>query len=190
MAERQRHVSCGLLAVMRAPAREQPWRQVQRLRRDLLDQRLALARAAAQHGIDETGIARGAPVGLHEANGEIDGRVIRHVHPEDLRRADQERALRARRLGGNALVEQAGQYVAERAEPAQHGGHQAPHQRAVAVGQRLQSGMGTAAVELIVERAVLVQHAVDDVGGNPSCRKAWHFGRRGETLRWHAEARF
>ncbi|MGY2931232.1 hypothetical protein ACVWZ6_000834 [Bradyrhizobium sp. GM6.1] len=190
MAERERHVPCDRLAIMRAPARDHPGRQVQRLRGNLVHQRLALAGAAAQHGVDEAGIARGAPVGLHEANGEIDGRVIGHVHPEDLGGADQQRALRARRVGGNALVEQAGQHMAERAEPAQHGGDQAAHQRAVAVGERLQSGMGAAAVELLVKCAVLVQHAVDDVGGNPPRRETGHFGWRSETLRRHAETRF
>jgi hypothetical protein len=35
-----------------------------------------------------------------------------------------------------------------------------------------------------------VQDAVDDVGGNPPRRETGHFGRRNETLRWHAEARF
>jgi hypothetical protein len=37
---------------------------------------------------------------------------------------------------------------------------------------------------------VLVQHTVDDVGGNPPRRETGHFGRRSETLRWHADARF
>ena len=80
--------------------------------------------------------------------------------------------------------------MAERAEPAQHGRDQAAHQCAVAVGERLQSGMGAAAVELLVKRAVLLQHAVDDVGGDPPRRETGHFGWRGETLRWHAEVRF
>ncbi|MGY4456518.1 hypothetical protein ACVWYI_000478 [Bradyrhizobium sp. LB13.1] len=190
MAERERHVPCDRLAVMRAPAREHPGRQIQRLRGNLFHQRLALAGATAQHGVDEAGIAGGPAVGLHEANGEIDGGVIGHVHPEDLGGADQQRALRARRIGGDALVEQAGHHVAERAEPAQHGGDQAPHQRAIAVGKRLQSGMGAAAVELLVKCAVLLQHAVDDVGSNPPRGKTRHFGWRGKTLRWHAEARF
>jgi len=46
--------------------------------------------------------------------------------------------------------------------------------------------MSAAAVELVVERAVLVQHAVDDVSSNPPRRETGHFGRRSETLRWHA----
>jgi hypothetical protein len=50
--------------------------------------------------------------------------------------------------------------------------------------------MCAAAVELLVKRAVLLQNAVDDVGGNPPSRKTGHFGWRGETLRWHAKARF
>jgi hypothetical protein len=35
--------------------------------------------------------------------------------------------------------------------------------------------MGTGAVELIVERAVLVQHAVEDVSRDPPCGEAGHF---------------
>jgi hypothetical protein len=50
--------------------------------------------------------------------------------------------------------------------------------------------MGAGAVELVVERAVLVQDTVDDVSSNPPCRETGHFGWRGEALRWHAEARF
>jgi len=116
--------------------------------------------------------------------------VIGHVHPENLGGADQQRALRARCVGWDALVEQAREHMAERAETAQNGRDQAPHQRAVAVGERLQSWMGTGAVELVVKRAVLVQDAVDDVGSNPPRRKTWHIGRRGKTLRWHADVRF
>jgi len=50
--------------------------------------------------------------------------------------------------------------------------------------------MGAGAVELVIGRAVLVQDAVDNVGSDPPRRETRHFGRRGETLRWHAEARF
>ena len=135
----------GGFAVMRGPARHQPWRHVQRLRLDLVDQRLALARAAAQHRVDEAGIFRGAPVRLHQPHRQIDRGMIGHVHPEDLRRADQQRALRARRVGRNAAVEQPRQHMAQRSQPPQNGRHQPPHQRAVAVGQGFQSGMGAGA---------------------------------------------
>ncbi len=37
--------------------------------------------------------------------------------------------------------------------------------------------MGAGAIELIVEGAVFVQHAVENVGGDPSRREAGHFGR-------------
>ena len=67
--------------------------------------------------------------------------------------------------------------MAERAEPPQDRRHQPPHQCAVAIGQRLQSGMGRRAVELIVEGAMLVQHAVEDVSRDPPCGETGHFGR-------------
>ena len=50
----------------------------------------------------------------------------------------------------------------ERAEPAQHGRDHAAHQRAVAIRQRGE----IAALELLVERTLAPQHAVDDVGGD------------------------
>ena len=140
------------------------------LRVDLVDQRLALARAAAQHRIDEAGIFRGAPVRLHQPHRQIDRGVIGHVHPENLRGADQQRALRARRVGRNAAIEQPRQHMAERAEPPQDGRHQPAHQRAVAIGERLQSGMRAGAVELVIEGAMLVQHAVENIRRDPPRR--------------------
>jgi hypothetical protein len=67
--------------------------------------------------------------------------------------------------------------MAERAQPPQNGRHQPPHQRAVTIGERFQSGMGGGTVELIVERAVLVQNPVKNVSRNPPRREAGHFGR-------------
>ena len=183
MADRSRDVARDALAVMGDPARQQPRRQIQRLRLDLVDQRLALARAAAQHRVDQPGIFRGAPVRLHQPHREIDRGMIGHVHPENLRRADQQRALRARRVGRNAAIEQPRQHMAERAEPPQNGRHQPPHQRAVAIGERLQSGMGGGAVELVVERAVLVQHAVENIRRDPPRRETGHFGWQLQILK-------
>jgi hypothetical protein len=155
------------------------------MRLDLFDQRLALAGTAAQHGVDEAGIFGGAPVRLHQPHRKVDGGMIGHVHPENLRRADQQRALRPRRVRRDAAVEQARQQMAERAEPPQNRRHQAAHQGAVAVGERFQSGMGAGAVELIVEGAVLVQHSVEDVGRDPPCGEAGHFRRYCESRRGH-----
>ena len=67
--------------------------------------------------------------------------------------------------------------MTERAEPAQDRRHQPPHQRAVAIGQRLQAGMGAGAVELVVEGAMLVQYAVENIGRDPPRGEAGHFGR-------------
>ncbi len=162
---------------MRDPARQQPRRNIQRLRLDLIDQRLPFARATAQHRIDEPGIFGGPAVRLHQPHRQIDGGVIGHIHPENLRGADQQRALRARRIGRNAAVEQPRQHMTERAEPPQNRRHQTPHQRAVAIGQRLQAGMGAGAIELVVEGTVFMQHAVENVGGDPPRRETGHFGR-------------
>jgi hypothetical protein len=69
--------------------------------------------------------------------------------------------------------------MAERSEPAQDGGHQPPHQRAVAIGERLQGGMGGSAVEMIIESAMLVQDAVQNVSRDPPRRETGDFGGAG-----------
>jgi hypothetical protein len=192
MPDRGRHFPRGRLAIMHDPARQKPWRDIERLRFDVdvLDQQFPLARATPQHRVDEAGIFRGAPVRLHQPHRQIDRGVIGHVHPEDLRGADQKRALRARRIGRNAAIEQPRQQMAERTEPPQNRRHQPPHQRAVAIGKSFQRRMRARAVELFVERAMLVQDAVQNVGGNPPCRETGHFGRYCESLRRHGAEMF
>jgi hypothetical protein len=60
--------------------------------------------------------------------------------------------------------------MTERAEPPQNRCDQTTHQGAVAIRQRLQSGMRASAVELLVERAMLVQHAIKNVRSDaPRC---------------------
>ena len=167
----------GRFAVMRGPALQEPGRNVERLGFHFIDKAGALAGTAAQHRVDKAGIFRGAPVRLHQPHREIDGGVIGNVHPEDLRRANQERALRARRIGRNAAIEQPRQQMAERPEPAQDRRHQPAHQRAVAVGKCLESRVGARAVKLVVEGAVLVQDAVQNVSGDPPRRETGHFSR-------------
>ena len=45
------------------------------------------------------------------------------------------------------------------------------------IGQRFQPGVGAGALKLVVQRAALVQHAVQDIGRNPPRREAGNFGR-------------
>jgi hypothetical protein len=106
VTERQRHRFGGGFAIMRDPTLDQPLRQIEHVGFDIVDDTSALARAAAQHGVDEARIFRRAPIGLHQPHREVDRGVIGHIHPEDLRSADQQRALRPRRIGRNAAVEQ------------------------------------------------------------------------------------
>jgi len=47
----------------------------------------------------------------------------------------------------------------------------------VAVGERFQSGMRGCAIELVVKGAVLVQHAIENVGCDPPRRETGNFGR-------------
>jgi hypothetical protein len=45
--------------------------------------------------------------------------------------------------------------------------------------------MRAGAVELLVERPVLVQHAIKNIRCDPPRRKTGHFGGQGESLRGH-----
>ena len=181
MTDGSRHLPRRGLAIRADPARQQPRRNIQVLRFDFVDQRLPLAGATAQHGVDEAGIFRGAPVRLHQPHREIDGGMIGNIHPENLRGADQKRALRAWRVRRDAAIEQARQQMPERAEPPKDRRHQPPHQGAVTVGECLQAGMRAGAVELIVEGAMLVQHAVENIGRDPPRGEAGDFGRYCES---------
>ncbi len=173
----------GLGAIGLAPAREQPGRRVAF---GIVGRRAgAVLRHAPQHGIDQAGIARGAPVGLRQPHREIDRGVVGHLEPEDLHGADQQYGFDARRIARETLVEIAAEQMAQRAEPAQRGGGEPPHQRAVAFGQRRQARMGALAGELFVERDAPPQHAVENVGGDPARAKAGHFGLRGAARTRH-----
>ena len=115
------------------------------------------------------------PVRLHQPYRQVDRGVIGYIHPDDLRGTDQKRALRARRVAWDAAIEQPREQMTERAEAAQDRCHQSSHQRAVTIGKRLETWMGAGTVELIVEGAMLVQHAVEDVGRDPPRSEAGHF---------------
>ena len=108
--------------------------------------------------------------------------MVGHVEPEDLRGADEQDGLAARRVAGKAALEQAAEQMAQRAQPPQYGGGQAPHQRAVAVGERREAGMGGLAGKLLVERQPPAQDAVEDIGGNPAGGEARDF-RLGRSAR-------
>jgi hypothetical protein len=128
--------------------------------------RSAFACDPAEHGVDQARVAGGMAVRLHQTDREIDGGMVGHVEEEDLRRADQERGLDTRRFLRQAALEQQADEMAQRAEPPHHPRHpRAPHSP-IARGQGCERGVRFAAVQLLVERAVAAEHAVDDVGGD------------------------
>ena len=177
----------SLFSICGDPALQQPRRQIEHLRFDLVDQRLAFTCATAQHGVDKSRILCGAAIRLHQPHRKIDGGVVGNIHHENLCRADQEGALRAGRIGRHAAIHQARQHMAERAEPPQDCRHQPAHQGAVAVRKRFQSGMSGRTVELLVEHAVLVQNTVQNIGRNPARCEASDLGGRNETRRLHEQ---
>src|SRR5580704_5869010 len=75
--------------------------------------------------------------------------------------------------------------MTERAEPPQDSRHQPPHQGAVAIGQRLHAGMRGRSIELLVESAVLMQHAVQNIRRDPPRRKTGHLGWQCKSLGGH-----
>ncbi len=136
----------------------------------------ALARDPPQHRIGEAGVARGAAIGLDQAHREVDRGVVRHLEPHDLRGAQQQCGLEARRVGRQAAVEEMAQQVSQRAEPAYDCRRQRPHQRAVAIGQGREIGMRRLVLELLVERPLAPQHAVQHVGGDAAGGKSRRVG--------------
>ena len=116
----------GGLAVGGDPARYQPRRRVERGGIELRQQRRALAGEPAQHGVDQAGEVLGVAVGLHQADGEIDRRMIGHVEKKDLRCADQQRRFDARCILGRAALEQLTNEVAQGAKPPEHDRDQRP----------------------------------------------------------------
>ena len=129
------------LAVGRDPTRHQPFRRVEGNRIERRQTLGAFARHAAEHGIDQTGMASGVTIRLHQTDGKIDGGMIGHVEEKNLRRADQERGLGARRLLRQATLDEEADQMAQRAKPPQYRSDQTPHQSAVAVRERDQAGM-------------------------------------------------
>src|SRR5579863_2781576 len=75
--------------------------------------------------------------------------------------------------------------MAQSAQPPQNRCDQPAHQGAVTIGEAFQSGMGGSAIELFVERATLVQDAVENIGGDSPRREAGHFSWQSESLRRH-----
>ena len=165
---------CG--AEMLHPAGHQPVRSVEHDRIDVGETLFALARQPPQHGVDQAGITSGAPVRLHQTHAEIDGRVVRHVQPQQLRCAEQQGGLRPRGVVGKSALEQMFDQIAKRAEPAQHGRHQAAHQRAIAVCEPGELELRGLVLDLLVERPPPAQDAIEDVSGDAARRQPRGFG--------------
>ena len=90
--------------------------------------------------------------------------MIGNLEPENLCGAEQQRQLDSRRIRGEAAIEEPPEQVPQCPEPAQHRSDQAPHQCAVALGQR--SETGGPVIQLLVEGTAAAQHAVEQIGGD------------------------
>src|SRR4051812_6292377 len=85
----ERNSARNLGTVAANPARHEPTRRIECGGIELAQALRTVLSEAAEHCIDETGIAAGTPVRVCEPHREIDRRVIGYFEPENLCRAEQ-----------------------------------------------------------------------------------------------------
>ena len=107
--------------------------------------------------------------------------MVGDIEKQNLRRANEQRGFHPRHLLRQAAFETKPDEMAERAEPAQHGGHQRPGERAIAVREGCESGIGLGVFELLIERAAPPQYAIDNVRRYAADGEPGHVGR---CLKW------
>ena len=125
----------------------------------------------------------GVAVGARQPHRKIDGGVVGHIEEQDLRRADQQHDLDPWRLLGQPAFEKQPDQMAQRAEPAQRGRDQRTGERPIAVGEAGKPGIGAGAIELLIERAMLPQHAVKNIGRNAPGSETGHAVAAGRSGR-------
>jgi hypothetical protein len=128
-----------------------------------------------QHRIHQASIVRCLAVGPHEPHREINRRMIGNIEPQNLGGADKKRRLDPRSIGRASASEKQTEEVAERAEAAQHDGHQGADERAVTLRKGRPNRIGACAIELIVERPMPPQDIVENVGRGAPRRQAGSF---------------
>ena len=165
-------------AVAGDPARHEPGRRIERRSVDVSERLCAFADHAPKHGVDKPRVARGALVALHQPHRKVDGGVVGHIKPQDLRRADEKRGLHARCAGGNAALEKGAEHTPQRAQPPQHRRRQRAYQRAVAIRQDREIILRGPVLELLVERTPAVQDAFQNVGREAPGGKPRRVSRR------------
>jgi hypothetical protein len=117
--------------------------------------------------------------------GKVDGGVIRHFEPKDLRGADQQRGFDPGCVGGKAPCKPTTEQMTQRTETAQYRRHQGAYQRPVPIRQSSKIGMRCAIFELLIQGPAAAQHAIEDLGGDSARGKAGRINSgcaRGHTL--------
>jgi hypothetical protein len=112
---------------------------------------------------------------LGKPDGEIDGRVVRHVEEQELGRPDEKRRLKAWSFPRQAAVETLVEHVAQRAEAAQGGSDDLACQCSVALGQSRKFRRHLRAGKHFIERAPATQNAVEKVCNHAPGRQASRF---------------
>ena len=105
-------------------------------------------------------------------HGKVDGGMIWHFEPKDLRGADQQCGFNPGCVGGKTACKPTTEEMAQRTETAQYRRRQGAHQRPVAIRQSSKIGMRCAIFELLIQGPATAQHAIEDVGGDSARGKA------------------
>ncbi len=159
------------LAPIGGPARPQPVGRIDPRGIEARRDRLAFARDAAEHRVDELVVALGAWVVLGERHGEVDGRVRRRLEEDELRRGrQQDRIERAGFLRKPALEKAAEHMVELTLAPEAHR-HDGAGQRAVARRQVEHGALVEGAAQDVVERLLLLQNRGEQLDGSAPCRQ-------------------
>ncbi len=165
------------------PAVQQPFRCIERDRIERGETLSAFASNAAQYGIDQTGEVNGVAVCARQSDRQIDSGVVGHIEKQDLRGANQQHDFDPSCLRRQAAIEKKPDQMAQRAQPAQRGRSQRADERPIAIGETGKPGIAAGAIELLIERTMLPQHGVKNVGRNTPGGKAGHVVAAGGTGR-------
>ncbi len=154
----------GLFAVMPCPAPEKPIRRVELGRILLRNDCRSVRTHLAQDRVDEASQLMGAARRFRLLDGEADRGVRGHVHEGELCRARDQDEPRLEGLGGQRLVQEAGEQVLDLAEPAQRGCGDGVREGPVAGFEAGECGFRTRGGEGVVERLPFAQHRAQEIG--------------------------
>ncbi len=155
----------GLLAIGRHPALPQPVGRIGALGVGAGEERVALARQAAQHGIGEGLEVAGVAVGGERVEGKRDGGVVGDVHEEDLRGGDVEDGGEAAGAARHAAGDEQAKGRLDLAVMAERGADNRAGKGPVAGLEGAEGGIAGRGVEQAVEGTAVMKDGGEKRGG-------------------------